>query len=640
MPQGDSRPGPVAAWAAGLGLAAVAVFWVPSSVGAQVAGADSVRYEVSNHGRPAGEMIVLGRGDSLEVRYGHVDRNRGRWLYGRYGLVDGDVVSGEGGPMTREWVTEPAEERFDAGSDVPFLRRFATPFEIARSALAALSAPDGTLTFADEEGESTVRARVVAERTVALDDGTAHDVRLVMVQRGGGVPNGVWLDERGDLFATEVGWFITAPEGAASALAVLREAEIEYRERQAEALARRLAPEPSDALVVRGGDVFDSEGGTLLPDHTVVVEGGRITAVGPTSEVAVPTGARIIEAGGRTVLPGLWDMHSHSGLTSQNGGAPLQLANGLTTVRDLAADLDVAVALRERAASGDILSPRQVLAGFIEGPGAWAGPTEALARDEAEARRWVARYDSLGYRQIKLYNLVHPDLVPTIAAEARARGLRLSGHVPRGMSVEAAVALGYDEINHAAFLFSTFFPDSLYLPNMRPYSGVAAAVAPSFDVDGEPMDSLLAFLARSETVVDGTFNLWMGGRSLLDGNGDPGAEAYLRLIARLYQEGVTLVPGTDNSSGSTFLTELELYELAGIPAPEVLRLATLVSARVMNDDTDYGSLAPGKVADILVVDGRPSERIADLEHIEWVIRAGRVYDPDEIRRAVRDENEF
>ena len=124
----------------------------------------------------------------------------------------------------------------------------------------------------------------------------------------------------------------------------------------------------------------------------------------------------------------------------------------------------------------------------------WAGPTEVLVRTEDEARAWVARYDSLGYKQIKLYNLMHPDLVPTIAEEAHKRGMRLSGHIPRGLTIQAAVTLGFDEFQHSAFLFSTFFQDSLYVPTMRAYSSVAAAVAPTFDVNAPQVTQLISFL--------------------------------------------------------------------------------------------------------------------------------------------------
>jgi hypothetical protein len=291
------------------------------------------------------------------------------------------------------------------------------------------------------------------------------------------------------------------------------------------------------------------------------------------------------------------------------------------------------VTLRDQANSGKILAPHTVLGGFIEGPGAWAGPSDAIARNEAEARALVARYDSLGYKQIKLYNLLHPDFVPSISAEAKKRGMRLSGHVPRGMSVPAAVNLGFDEINHAAFLFSNFFQDSLYWPTMRAYSLVAQVVAPNYNVDSPEMTSLINFLKAKGTVIDGTFNLWMG-QGALTGQGNPGAPQYARLLKRLFDAGVTLVAGTDNTTGQTLVLELELYQHSGIPAPAVLQIATLGAARVMKDDRDYGSIAPGKVADIIIVNGQPAERVSDLRRLEKVIRAGRVYEPEALRRAV------
>jgi Amidohydrolase family len=391
-------------------------------------------------------------------------------------------------------------------------------------------------------------------------------------------------------------------------------------------------------IAIRNGNVFDADAGVMRPNQTLVIRGDRIVALGPTASIAVPAGATVLDATGKTVMPGMWDMHTHLQVSSQSQLGLLQLANGLTTVRDLAADLDVAVSQRDREAAGKLASPRVLLGGFIEGPLSWAGPSEALARDEAEARAWVQRYAANGYKQIKLYNVVHPDLVPIIAAEAKRHGLLLSGHIPRGMSIEAAVSLGYDEIQHAAFFFSNFFPDSLYLPRMRAYSQVATAVAPTFDVYSPGMTKLLDFLKARGTAVDGTFNLWIGG-----GGGQVGAggstdqqkadSAYMHLIRRLHAHGIPLIAGTDNSAGTTFRRELEMYELAGIPAPRVLQIATIDAARFMREDRDHGSLAVGKVADVLIVTGKPAEKIGDLAGIETVIRGGRLYRVSELQEA-------
>jgi cytosine/adenosine deaminase-related metal-dependent hydrolase len=341
-------------------------------------------------------------------------------------------------------------------------------------------------------------------------------------------------------------------------------------------------------------------------------------------------------------------------------GGILALANGITTIRDLAADVDRAVSFRERADAGTLISPRILLAGFMDGPGRTAGPTDAIVGTEEEALEWVARYDSLGYRQIKVYGLVHPDVVAAIAEEAKERGMRLSGHVPRGLSVTDVVRMGFDEIQHVGFLRRFFLPDSLLARLQRgerldPADRMAAVRA--MDADGPVATGLIELLRDHGTVIDATLNLsevrgtpredgtdplfgptleWLPAITRREYTVAPAANSpaarfgrllqskYLRLVERMYDAGVTIVPGTDNIAFA-YAAELEIYERAGIPAPEVLRIATLVPAQVMGDDHDYGSIAPGKVADIIIVDGNPAERIRDLRRVETVVRSGRVY---------------
>ena len=106
-----------------------------------------------------------------------------------------------------------------------------------------------------------------------------------------------------------------------------------------------------------------------------------------------------------------------------------------------------------------------------------------------------------------------------------------------------------------------------------------------------------------------------------------------QLIKKLFDTGITIVAGTD-SQPFFYVSELETYERAGIPAPNVLQIATIVPARVMNEDRDYGSIVVGKVADLVIVDGQPATRISDLRRAETVIRAGRVYDVRELYEVV------
>ncbi|MBK8247815.1 MAG: amidohydrolase family protein [Gemmatimonadetes bacterium] len=616
------------------------------------AAADSTRWVVTNHGRPAGELVATTRGDSLIVRFVFRDRNRGTRIETRYRRSPaGALMSGESRPILGAGDVGSPTESFQVQGDSVIAGdtrralapgawvglRSSTPWETAAMARHLLARPTRTAPLVPV-GE--VRATVIADTTLRVA-GRPLRARLVMMdRRDGNPPVGVWLDARGELLATEVQWFIAAREEARPLLPALRRVELRWREREAARVSALARTRTGRVVAFTNARLFDSDAGVAREGQTLVVDGDRISALGPSASTAVPSEATVVDARGKTIIPGMWDMHGHLQVSNQTHGSLLQLMQGITTVRDLAADEDVATSQRDRERAGSLASPRIILGGFLEGPLAWAGPTEALTATEAGARAWVAHYDSLGYKQVKLYNLVHPDLVPTIAAEAKKRGMKLSGHIPRGMSVRAAVSLGFDEVQHAAFLLSDFFPDSLYLPTMRAYSAVATAVAPTFDVDSPGMKSLIAFLAERKTVIDGTFNLWIGGGAAIVGAGGSNNQSradstYLKLITRLYEAGVPLVAGTDNANGVTYRRELEMYVRAGIPLARVLQIATIDAARFMGEERDYGSLQVGKVADLVVIDGDPLARFADLARVETVVRGGRVYEMKDLRRALQ-----
>jgi imidazolonepropionase-like amidohydrolase len=623
---------------------------------------DTTTYVVLNHGRPAGQMLVITTADTVVVKYHHVDRNRGPRFETRYVTSRGRVVAGQfwSLPLNRTTtVLGTPADRFEVARDSVFWGRDSlsrgapfgpsnyyrisgfSPYNQALLARFLLGQPDR---FARLLPRGTARLTVVGDTVVPIG-GSRQRVRLVMMRDTTGEANGVWLDDRNQLVADQVSWFITVRRGAEAALPALRAIEMRFRNANGNALGRRLAPARASAIMIAGGDVFDSERGVMRPRTSVLIRGSRIVAVGPSDSLVTPAGATVIDATGKTVMPGMWDMHSHLFPTSQTTRAVSDLAQGITTVRDLASDLDMATSLRDRSDAGLLAAPRFVLGGFIEGPGRWAGPSEAIAGTEDEALTWVRRYDSLGYKQIKLYNLTQQDLVPAIAREVHRRGMRLSGHVPRGLSTPAAVRLGFDEINHIAFLLSTFYPDSLYLPEMRAYSAVSSAVAPNFNVDSPEFGAMLELFKQRGTVIDPTVNLWLSARAqggtpppnvgipaaASDSLAQRADATFLRIIKRLYDAGITIVPGTD---GSSYYSELENYERAGIPAAQVLRIATIVPAQVMKDDKEYGSIAVGKMADLIIVDGKPAERVADLRKVERVIRAGRVYESSALRAGI------
>jgi imidazolonepropionase-like amidohydrolase len=256
-----------------------------------------------------------------------------------------------------------------------------------------------------------------------------------------------------------------------------------------------------------------------------------------------------------------------------------------------------------------------------------------------------------------------------MAAEAHARGLRVSGHVPAFMSAHQFVASGADEIQHLNFIVLDFLFDQVKeTRNMNRVTAVAAR-AREFTPEKPQVQELIAYLKQHHTVLDPTVDVFEGlfcgnaaavtpgleriaprmpaqvRRNMLSGALaiPPGEEAayrealpaMLRLLKALYDAGVTIIPGTDSFfAGYALHHELELYSRAGIAPPEVLRLATLTSAQVIGVDRERGVIAAGKLADLILVDGDPSVHIRDLDRVALVMRGGRIYDPARIERAL------
>jgi imidazolonepropionase-like amidohydrolase len=407
--------------------------------------------------------------------------------------------------------------------------------------------------------------------------------------------------------------------------------------------------------VIRGARLFDPETRTVRPHTTVVVSGNRIQAVGRDGEVPIPPRAEVVNARGKMLLPGLWDMHQH--FTDVDG--ILDLAAGVTTGRDLANDSDYLLGLKRKWDSGEAIGPRVVLAGVIEGPGPYAGPTKVLVDTEEKARAAVDRYAELGYVQIKVYSSLDPKLVPPIVAEAHGRGLRVSGHIPYGLTAEQAVREGLDEIQHTNFLFLNFIPG---VDTRTPARTIAVGEhAAGIDLKSEPVRAFLRLLKERHTVVDPTVSVFedqLTGhpgqlspslspiadrlsyqvKRNLPGVGLPvpkgleqryrdSFQACLALVKAIYDEGITIVAGTDTVAGFTLHRELENYVRAGIPAPEVLRIATLGAAQVMKLDKDLGTIAPSKLADLILIDGDPTVHISDIRRVTLVVKDGVVYDP-------------
>jgi len=503
-----------------------------------------------------------------------------------------------------------------------------------------------------------------------IDDDTTREIAIAGVTRRlrrvaiAGLdytPQLIWLDEDDEMFAGGDSGFAEIRTGAEPVMRALLADDLAWSSARAARLAQQLAHRPPGGkLAFIHARVYDSERRTVVPDATVVVAGDRIAALGGPA-TRVPPGSRVIDAHGRTLLPGLWDMHVHVQIAE---AGLLYLASGVTTVRDMGNHPEEIDARLARLDAGTEIGPHVLRAALIDGPGPYTAPYGITASSLSEALAAVTRYADAGYVQIKIYASIPPPWVPAIAAAAHARGLRVSGHVPGGMHAAEAVEQGFDEIQHVNYLFLRFLAgpgdDTRTLLRITRVAERGAEL----DLDRPDVQRFLDLLAAHRTVLDPTLVIFDGQLTSDPGELEPLLVPYAdrlpaqvvrvrksiglaapggqrarfrasfaamqRLVKRAWDRGIPIVAGTDRSAGMSLLRELELYVQAGIPTTEVLSLATIGAARIMGQDRDAGSIAAGKRADLVLVDGDPTRDIAALRNTDVVVCRGVVYDPGEL----------
>ncbi len=631
--------------------------------------ADAVRYTMLSAGNKAGVLAMWSTPDGARHNFfSFNDRGRGPRVTTRI-VVDGAGILTEVDATGNDYYKGPVDEHFRlAGGKATWSNKaekgekqlrgaaFYVPMDAVLSnelEAALLAAPGGRLPLLPE-GEARIERAL--DRTVEIG-GKKQKVTLYEEAGLSFTPNSVWLAEDRSLFATGSDWGVLIREGAEAAWPALLEAQKAHADRRGEEVARKLQKKSATPLLIEHARLFDSETATVKDGMSVWIANGRIAAVGPDGTLKLDSAHDVLDAKNQMLLPGLWDMHVHLG--NWDDGL-LHLAAGVTTVRDLANDIDHLRELRTSFDAGTLAGPHILMAGFIDGRGPYQGPTKVFADTPEEARADVQKYKSLGYEQIKIYSSVKPELVPVIAAEAHRNGMRVSGHVPAFMTMEQAVEQGYDEIQHANFWFLNFLFATV--PDTRTPARFTAVAehAAELDLDSEQVRAFIRLLQAHHTVLDPTVNAFeemfvsrsgavspvlapvanrlppqvrRGALAMglpvpegMDQRYRDSYQAMLRLLKKMYDAGLPIVAGTDALAGFTLHSELEEYVAAGIPAPKVLQLATLGAARVMKHDHDTGSIAPGKVADLILVDGDPTAKISDIRRVTVVIKDGTRYD--------------
>jgi imidazolonepropionase-like amidohydrolase len=476
-------------------------------------------------------------------------------------------------------------------------------------------------------------------------------------------PMYTWFNADGTWFGNAKPWGSLVPQGWEPVIKTLIERQRELTNKRSGELATQHAHRPPAAgYAFTHARVLDVARGKWLKDQTVLVVGDTIKAVGP--KVTIPKGAEVVDLGGKALLPGMVDMHAHLG----NADAILNIASGVTTVRDVGNSPDELDAMKQRFDSGEAIGPRIVRMGFIEGRNEKAAASEVTAETPEEAKAAVELFHKRGYEGIKIYNSMKVELVPLLAAEAHKRGMLVTGHIPVHMLANEAVKAGYDGIEHINMLFLNFFATHDTDTRDRTRFTLVGDKAADFDLGGKPVRELLDLFKKHKTVITPTLvafqDLFVGvpgqilpgledtvkrlpvrtQREFLTGGlplqGDTHArylkswDKILAMVKTLWQAKIPVMIGTDHIAGLMLYEELELFVRAGIPPAAALKMATLDAARAMKIDDKQGTIAVGKRADLFVVDGDPLADITAIRRVSSTMRGGVVYPSAALYEAV------
>ena len=450
----------------------------------------------------------------------------------------------------------------------------------------------------------------------------------------------LWLDDSGSITAaiTRAGGlsFEAVRDDLEPALADFVTSGTRDRIGDLEGITRGVLPLHSGAFALTGGTVVDATGRPPVSDATVVVRDGRIVDVGSSRDVTIPLGVPVVRVDGKTIVPGLWDMHTH---VTQIEWAPVYLGAGVTTVRDMGNEFEFITALRSAIDAKRALGPRLLLAGLIDG----GGPNSFGVYDAAspeEATRLVRKYHDAGFQQIKVYSLLTAPVVAAICSEAHRLGMTVTGHVPNGMTIEQAVNAGMDHIAHLPIRGEAGTPEvDLTVAFLKDHHTVLDPTQSWGELLGHAAGTPIARFQPGVDRIPPPLN------RLFSNAGTAGIDAAtararvergLRIVRELRDAGVPVVVGTDEGiPGHSVHREIELYVEAGFTPMEALQAATIVSARAMKLDGELGTIEKGKRADLVVLDANPLDRIQNIRSVRWTISGGRVYDAAALWRSVR-----
>jgi imidazolonepropionase-like amidohydrolase len=433
----------------------------------------------------------------------------------------------------------------------------------------------------------------------------------------------------------------------------------------------------SKPLEITDVTVIDTTGAPAKPGQTVVVEGNRISQVGDAKKVHAPKGAQVVNARGLYVIPGLWDMHVHVWETDRT--FPMFIANGVLGVRNMGGHIDELKRWRSQVVSGELLGPHMVISGpLVDGLNPAHPDHSVVVHDPAEGRAIVDSLKQSGVDFIKVFDNLTPDEYYAIAEESKKVGLPFVGHLPQGVWASDASTAGQLSIEH---LFGSLeessknFDQIVHLndsPPSNPAEKAARALALlKLEVDGydpERLKNLAVLFVKNGTwqvptlvarrivsflnddaVAKNPLLAYIGAKDrkewsdLRDRMIQDNPPEFWALNKAAYQEelaitreyhrdGVSMLGGTD-AGGPPFVIpgfdihhELASMVDAGFTPLEALQSVTLDAAQFLGRADDFGTVANGKAADLVLLDANPLDDIHNTQKIRAVVVQGKYLD--------------
>ena len=644
---------------------------VAALVAAPVA-AETQEYRVLAGGTDVGHLNVDTQSDRVVIDYDFKNNGRGPTI--------AETIMLDANGLPTAWTVEgtttfgnPADEIFswnggnaswrDAtgvgaadGSDAQFyIPQSGSPWALALLARALLADDDRSFdVLPGGTARLTPRATTTFEGPGGAIEATTYEIAGLDLS-----PSYVMLDGDGAMFAVAGPSFSIVRAGYEAADEPLRTYVQSLSTERFVRIQAETARNFDGPVRVRNAYIFNPETMTREGPFDVVWHGERIASIQPHGS-PVTEGETLIDGAGGTLVPGMYEMHGH---ISQNV-ALLNIAAGVTSVRDMGNENDVLDGLIDRIADGTIAGPRITRSGFIEGLSEFSSQTGELVSTEQEALDQVRWYAARGYHQVKLYNSMTPDWAPRLAEEAHRLGMRVTGHVPAFSNANAMIAAGFDELTHInqVMLGWVLEPDEDTRTLLRL---TALDRLPALDLNSAPVQHTINLMVSNNVAIDPTITihesilLGRNGeispgfadvfdhmpvgqqRSLRQAWADVSAEGVderyrgafdqiMRTISMMRERGILIVPGTDMGGSFAYHRELELFERVGYTAPEVLRLATLGMAEYLGQEEDLGSIEGGKYADFFLVPGDPTTDLSAIRSIAMVVSNGTVYFPSDI----------